>query len=314
MANVKVQTKICRGLGSNLLNCIGEVKETDFYDSWNQFEGKKVCYCKKCCEKIFNYYRKNGCDEVSSLYFTLQKIDVPFIEEIYEGLKGKKKSVQNYMTALRRMTAKKDVWTEFNDTDIDIATIDRTIKNDKEEEKKKIQEYEAMWGIQDRLSDYIFLSDTFNRYTESVEFINPQQEDLYKDLCRDRLLLRKINDKRYDGDESLDAIQKRVEREMAKLKLDEFESTKPKTPSEQSFFAKIAMIEQYKPAEVYKEPTKYKDFSGLKKYYEDMVLRPLKNTLAGLKDYNIDIDDIGKYDINVETEFKKEEDNDSGQS
>jgi hypothetical protein len=62
-------------------------------------------------------------------------------------------------------------------------------------------------------------------------------------------------------------------------------------------FAKIAQIEQTKPADLYKEPKKYKDFNKLRKYEKDMVLRPLLNTLAGHKDFNIDIDDIERYNL-----------------
>jgi hypothetical protein len=54
-----------------------------------------------------------------------------------------------------------------------------------------------------------------------------------------------------------DNISKRIERTMSKLKVDEFESNKPKTISEQMLFAKIAQIEQTKPADLYKEPKKY---------------------------------------------------------
>ena len=69
--------------------------------------------------------------------------------------------------------------------------------------------------------------------------------------------MRKINDGNYKGDENLDTIGKRVERIMAKLKVDEFESNKPKSLSDQLIFSKIAQIEETKPADLYKEPKKY---------------------------------------------------------
>ena len=145
------------------------------------------------------------------------------------------------------------------------------------------------------MSDYDFLEKTFERYTNGVEFINAQQEDLYRDLCRDRLSLRKINDGNYKGDENLDTIGKRVERIMAKLKVDEFESNKPKSLSDQLMFSKIAQIEETKPADLYKEPKKYCDFNHYKEYDEKLVYRPLGNTLAGHRDFNISMDDIERY-------------------
>ena len=52
----------------------------------------------------------------------------------------------------------------------------------------------------------------------------------------------------------------------------------------------------------YKEPKKYRDFNKIKMYYKDLVLRPLLNTLVGSKDFNIDIDDVGKYNLDEESE------------
>ena len=102
-------------------------------------------------------------------------------------------------------------------------------------------------------------------------------------------------DGNYQGNETLEVIGKRVERIMSTLKVDEFESNKPKTISEQLMFSKIAQIEETKPADLYKEPNKYCDFNHYKEYDEKLIYRPLGNTLAGHRDFNISIDDIERY-------------------
>lgn len=288
-----VPIKMCRGAGSSVLNCIGTVKETDFYDSWNTLEGSKVCYCNKCCDKILKYYKNNGCDDLSAFYYTLQKIDIPFIEEIYKSLNDKGKlSIKTYISDVQSRKERKDAWNDFTASD----KIEHSAK-EIEEQNEKLDELEEVWGVQDTKKDYEFLENTFDRYTKGVDFINQQQKDLYKDLCRDRLLLRKINDGRYGGEETIDKVQNRISKTMSTLKVDQFESNKPKTLSEQSLFTKIAQIEMTKPCELYKEPKKYKDFNQLRKYYKDLVLRPLLNTLAGHKDFEIDIDDISRYNL-----------------
>ncbi len=111
-----------------------------------------------------------------------------------------------------------------------------------------------------------------------------------------RLKKRKIDEGK-DDTESAKQVQDRILQLMNKLKIDEFESNKPKTLSEQLIFAKIAQIEQTKPADLYKEPKKYKDFNKLRKYEEDLVLRPMLNTLCGHRDFNINIDDVERYNL-----------------
>ena len=299
---------LCMGHNTPMLQCIGLKKDSEFFSSWSPFHSNgKVPYCKECCNKMFQYYLDEAKSAKTALYYTLMKIDIPFIKSIYEivnerSLSGDKNgkrtpiNVGTYVNELRRYSKNKEIWSDFSATDVDITEVDAKIQT-AEIKQKEMKQWEIDWGIQDEVCDYEFLNDTFNRYTKGVEFVNPQQEDLYRDLCRDRLLLRKINDNRYNGDETIDKVQNRISKTMATLKVDQFESNKPKTASEQSFFAKIAQIEQTKPADLYKEPKKYKDFNKLRQYEEDMVLRPLLNTLCGHRDFDINIEDAERYNL-----------------
>ena len=299
---------LCMGHNTPMLQCIGLKKDSEFFSSWSPFHSNgKVPYCKECCNKMFQYYLNETKSAKTALYYTLMKIDIPFIKSIYEivnerSLSGDKNgkrtpiNVGTYVNELRRYSKNKEIWADFSATDVDITEVDAKIQT-AEIKQKEMKQWEIDWGIQDEVCDYEFLNDTFNRYTKGVEFVNPQQEDLYRDLCRDRLLLRKINDNRYNGDETIDKVQNRISKTMATLKVDQFESNKPKTASEQSFFAKIAQIEQTKPADLYKEPKKYKDFNKLRQYEEDMVLRPLLNTLCGHRDFDINIEDAERYNL-----------------
>ena len=299
---------LCMGHNTPMLQCIGLKKDSEFFSSWSPFHSNgKVPYCKECCNKMFQYYLDETKSAKTALYYTLIKINIPFIKSIYEivndrSLSGDKNgkrtpiNVGTYVNELRRYSKNKEIWADFSATDVDITEVDAKIQT-AEIKQKEMKQWEIDWGIQDEVCDYEFLNDTFNRYTKGVEFVNPQQEDLYRDLCRDRLLLRKINDNRYNGDETIDKVQNRISKTMATLKVDQFESNKPKTASEQSFFAKIAQIEQTKPADLYKEPKKYKDFNKLRQYEEDMVLRPLLNTLCGHRDFDINIEDAERYNL-----------------
>ena len=299
---------LCMGHNTPMLQCIGLKKDSEFFSSWSPFHSNgKVPYCKECCNKMFQYYLDETKSAKTALYYTLMKIDIPFIKSIYEivnerSLSGDKNgkrtpiNVGTYVNELRRYSKNKEIWADFSATDVDITEVDSKIQT-AEIKQKEMKQWEIDWGIQDEVCDYEFLNDTFNRYTKGVEFVNPQQEDLYRDLCRDRLLLRKINDNRYNGDETIDKVQNRISKTMATLKVDQFESNKPKTASEQSFFAKIAQIEQTIPADLYKEPKKYKDFNKLRQYEEDMVLRPLLNTLCGHRDFDINIEDAERYNL-----------------
>jgi hypothetical protein len=190
-----------------------------------------------------------------------------------------------------------DTWESFADSDVSFEEISGVTKTD-EGIKAQIEKLELDWGYQESEEDYKFLIYMYEKYTKGVTIENPQQEDLYRDLCLARLEKRKAEQGKLDTD--ITKIQGRILTLMNKLKLDEFESTKPKTVSEQLIFAKIAQIEQTKPADLYKEPNKYKDYSKLRKYMKDLVLRPALNTLVGNKDFNLNLDDVESYNIEDE--------------
>ena len=294
MAN---KVRLCKGHNAPLLNCVGDVVETEFYNSWSNFSDGKVPYCKKCLQKIFEYYKNETNSEKTAAYFTLMKIDTPLIEEIFDGVVNKKGSfnLSTYITELQKRDSNKDIWQDFSGTDVELKDISevKTIA----ERKKEINALEKKWGIQDCIEDYDFLEETFNRYTQGVEFVNSQQEDLYKDLCRDRLLLRKINDNRYNGDESIDKVQNRISKTMSTLKLDQFESNRPKTLSEQSLFEKIRLCDENNVKDIYSEPSKYYDLNKVQYYNEKFSLRPLANMLVGNRDFSVNLEDIEQYEL-----------------
>lgn len=304
--------------------CNVEKPSNEFYESENPHDGcvknkngniinmGYVHICKNDIAKCYLEYLKKGTIQ-SAVYFTCALTDTPFIKEVWdryiklrnEKIKdGKINPIQlktyndfaKYREQLKSMKKATDNWNDFSATNIDYTTIMGLKKPDIALEAEK-DTLILNWGIQDQMSDYDFLNMKFDKYTNGVEFINPQQEDLYRDLCRDRLIERKINEKRYDGKDDLNSVQTRIGKLMSTLKVDEFESTKPKTMSEQSLFEKIRLIDENNVQDVYKEPTKYFDHNKIHKYEEDMCLRPLGNMLVGHRDFNINIDDIERYNL-----------------
>lgn len=327
MAMRKIENKdliTCRGAHVEEFKCVGVKGINEFSNSWSylnvvdkKIKGKdgkftnvkKLPYCKSCNTIAYQKYRDEKFTPEEALYFVCSMNNIPFIAEkvqstfdyvTSEAKRGVKVTniFGTYYSTLAKETSKHHLWQDFSCTDIDYKDIASHIEH-YEVAKKEVAQLELDWGKQEPI-DYATLQETYNRYTAGVEFINPQQQDLYRDLCRDRLILRKMNDGRYNGDETIDKVQTRIGKTMSTLKVDDFESSKPKTISEQSFFAKIAQIEQTKPADLYKEPKKYADFNKFKKYERDLVLRPLLNTLCGHRDFDISIDDKEQYELRNE--------------
>ena len=284
MAKKLEKVRFCKGHNSPLLNCLGDIKESEFYPSWSKFTDGKVPYCKTCINKMYEYYLHETGSDKTALYFTLMKLDIPFIEEVYNSIAEKKTvTISTYITTLQRRTTCQEIWSDFTATDVNIDQKEVRMQTI-DDKKRELDNREKTWGKQDCVEDYDFLEDTFKRYTQGMEFTNPQQEDLYKDLCRDRLLLRKINDNRYSGEESLDKVQNRISKTMSILKVDQFEKTKGKTDIEKILEKQIWEIENTDPAEVV-DKEEYKDFLNIESEWGNHILRAMRNLLTGSKDY-----------------------------
>lgn len=306
--SIKKETDMFLCLGNNTeLGCSGMRGATNFYESWSPFANGHTPYCKDCCQKMIDYYIKNGCSMKSAVYYTCLRNDIPFILEVWAGVENRMKEGRKegkrmnnylglYISELHKSKTKKNIWNELSATNVNLSDIDSRIEQ-RELRQKELDEFELNWGKQESSEDYQYLERTYERYTKNVEIINEPQDDLYRDLCRDRLLLRKIDDGSYNGEETRDKVQNRIIRDMNKLRIDEYESNKPKTASEQSLFEKIRLVDENNVEDVYSEPSRYYDLNKVHQYEKDMVLRPLGNMLAGNRDFNLSIDDIDKYNL-----------------
>lgn len=276
-----------------------------FYEHKNLeiFPKGYVPYCKDCCNDMLQYYLKKTGTIEASMWYVCALLDIPFIKRVFEKTqelnRDTDKFVETYYNLLwgsRSMKKALDTWESFSDSDVGFEEISTTVK-DVEAIKIQRDTLELKWGLQESEEDYQYLEYLYDRYTQGV-IKNPYQEDLYRDLCLARLEKRKIEQNKSSSD--ITKTQARILTLMNKLGIDDFEASKPKSLSEQLMFAKIAQIEMTKPCDLYKEPTKYKDFNKVKKYYKDICLRALKNTLAGTRDFDIDMTNLSDY--NLETE------------
>ena len=270
-----------------------------------------IPYCKDCCEDIVKFYLKKCGTLESAMWYTCTFFDLPFIKKVFDNMVTFKNTFQaksgkedaeysifayyyDYLWGSKSSKKALEEWNTFADSDVDFKDIQGLTKSD-ENIRQQIEKLELDWGLQESEEDYRFLEYMYDKYTKSINIENPQQEDLYRDLCLARLEKRKAEQGKIDTD--ITKIQARILTLMNKLKLDEFESTKPKTVSEQLIFAKIPMVEEHDSWELYNRQKKYENDSQVRQYLKDLVLRPILNFVCNNKDYNINLDDVSKYDL-----------------
>lgn len=329
MAVKKIENKellICRGANVEELRCTGMKPIDEFSNSWSylnvidkkikgkdgKFENvKKLPYCKSCNTAMYQKYRDEKFTAEEALYYVCSMNNVPFIAEkvqqtfdfvTSEAKRGAKVSniFGTYYNILARETSKHHLWQDFSCTDIDYKDIATKIEYH-EVAKRDIENLELTWGKQEP-KDYAILTETFVQDTKGIEFENPTQEYLYRQLSLAKLRKRKILDSSLlsnkDSDQTeINKVNDEIFKIMDKLKVADFDSNKPKTFADKTMFNKLLMIDEQNVKDVYNEPTKHFDHNKFIKYQEESTFRPLGAMLVGSSDFNITLEDIEEYNL-----------------
>lgn len=280
---------LCKGHNSPFLNCIGNKGSSEYYNSWSPFSDGKVSYCKQCCEKMIQYYLKENGSMKSALWYTLMKLDIPFIKEVYEKLNDKANNgdkngrkipitLGSYIIELQKSTTKKEIWNDFSSTNVDISDIN-TISKSKEALKSELEDLQLIWGKEKSIEQLQYLEYRYNSYIDDKD-LNEYQDSLYHDLCVAELDI-------YENRDIDKAIKRKTE--IAKiLGLDNFHIDKEKSLVEKLLETRIYEMEHTEPSDFYKDKEKYCDFMGIDKYWKNHVIRPIRNLLLGEKEYKIE--------------------------
>lgn len=297
--------------------CGFEQPTTEFYKSVNPRQNGFLPYCKQHCADICRENISKTKSLAKGLYCSCGAMDIPFVKQVYDKFTEQKEqkkqdgtlTLQKYkeynnfyyyynqlQAMMPRKKGVKSPWIDFSDTNVCWTELQGGVVP----EETIVSEKDALiqkWGRQDTIEDYQFLEAKYNEYIKDIDIENPQQKDLYRDLVLDRLLLQKIRDGRYEGNDDITKVQSRISKLMSTLKVDQFESHKAKTTSELSLMARISAIDENNVKDIYSNPNKELTENKLRNYYKDLVLRPLLNTLVGKRDFNINLEDIEQYNM-----------------
>lgn len=159
-------------------------------------------------------------------------------------------------------------------SDINTDTLSR-------KEIEKLEKNKKTWGVDYSQEEYDTLNNHYKMLTQHIESMDFVQETLIRDLCD-----IKVQQIRSRKNNELDKYSKLIElyqKTLSSAKL------KPNTGSlidevNDCYGSWLNDIEQFTPAEFYKDKDKYRDFFGIREYTERFMFRPLKNLLTGSKE------------------------------
>ena len=279
--------------------CCGKIKEKNlFHESLNRHHESGVLpFCKTCCSALWREYSQKLNSLKAGLWCLCAEVGIPFIEEVwnlteqvYETAQGKGRKPDLFLTYIRAFKEKNIPFDGFWDSDVMLDDIVSVVTKKEEiaiQQKQIDLESEVkVWG---RFTDeegkldpiaYEFLDDCFHAYTDYLAEMDANLINRYRDLAKCEWRLRRANEKG-DGGE-ISKAQDSLNKQLALLGLNNFKKDY-ESEEKRAFEKRIALIENYKPAEC-EDLQKYLDMVG---YEKEMAIpmRAIRNAIAGTREY-----------------------------
>lgn len=274
-----------------ICTCCGEESsERNFYIS------KSIIYkatshlpiCKKCLGNLYEKYYNKYQDYKLALYYMCRAVGICFNLGSYNAVlqeiqNGKTTNVwQIYMTKLNSLGGKNGAGDDFDSSDsIDVKEIISNQNNDSNIDEEII----GRWGNLP-ISDLEFLEYNYTQWVTRHQCETRAEEILYEEICQMQLDIKKTRETGGDVMKKVEALQKLMS--SANIRpLDQ--NALSVNENAMMWGTTVATVEKEEPCEYFEEYKRqqYKDYMGYRKYFDDWVLRPLKNLLSGSKDFNI---------------------------
>lgn len=278
--------------------CHKSFNKRDFYKTYSTMYTKDgyMPICKKCLNELFYSFLEEYNDDSKKAWKRLcMSFDIYYNESLFAKTDSLDRSVivGNYIKQLnmvqyknRTMTnslREKFVFDESYSKDRGKAKNNNEIIEDEDysDDPEEIRKIDIKrWGDGYRPIDYKMLNDHYKYLTEANPNYSSNQELFIKDLCYINMLKQKsLVERDIDNVKKLSDTYRKTFQEAGLKTVNETVSA-----DDFSIAVNVKTIEQYTPAEFYRDKKLYRDFDGLGEYYERFILRPLRNLQHGSSD------------------------------
>lgn len=274
--------------------CCGNTNQKEFYSSINESHkatGGKLPWCKKCVSEQYDKFLKRYGSGKLAIYFLCKKYDIYFSLSAYKGAENQAVKVgwtivQSYFKLINSFRDKNGYGTCFEES---LDFLDNlNINNSDDQYIQDIdvdEDLQIFWGKGFSTDDLIFLESELSSWKQTHKCDNQAEVTLLKEIC---IKILSIRNKRATNENTSNDL-KELQDLMKTASVDPAKANAASAGKQLDCFGSwIKDIEQFKPAEWYKQQEKYKDMDGFEKYINNYIKRPVENFLTGVRNFFVD--------------------------
>ena len=249
--------------------------------------------CKKCMAALFQEYTvEYGCRMKAMQRFCMA-FDIYYNAELFMSCDdGTPTVLGNYVKKMNLVNYRNRT---FDTTLEDGFYFSINGEEEKEEEKDKKgkplvpPEIVKKWGKNLSIDDYDVLEDHYKLLKGANPNLNDNQEIYINELCYTKMFqMRALRNGDTDQFGKMSDNYRKTFTQAGLKAVREIESD-----SNDCWGEWVRRIEEYTPAEYYKNKSLFNDFDNVGEYFERFVLRPLRNLMHGTsdRDYEFSVED-----------------------
>jgi len=287
-------------------------KATDDLDS-----NGKMSVCKSCVKDITDGFIDSEKATDKGILKTCRKLNVMFDKDICDRTVAKVQEIEQGGKAtemvfgfyLRFLFAKKadgkDLTFEELENDVGVPS-ETPIDVSFDSIDPKMKEWEKRWGIGFLKSDYEFLEEEYDGWSEGRKTLTKEDITLLEEICHLKLHIRKTRNPENPAEDLVKQLQGLVKSANEQLKVNKEQEEE----GLETISSIIKIMESQYPAEFYKDKGLYADYDyDMTKYYDKHVTRAIKNFASGTRDFDFDMEtDKDDDEVEVDASLPQKED------
>lgn len=264
-------------LSEKCKNKKGILTEKDFYmaSDINLFQNGRIHICKDCLKEYVYFNGEFNFDRFKKM---LMRINYPLYSEVLESsINDKNETVGSYFKNIM-LNHKGETWECGNGVDKNIITA-----LGKVEDFQITKEISRRWGNGYTLEQYEFLEDVYFEWCSKYKSDTLSEQKTFQFLTLKELEIRRARELNTDTTK----LEETYRKFMSDANVVPRDANAMNDADNLNTLGIWTMdIERYKPAEYFKDKKVYEDHDNIGSYYERFVLRPMKNLLAGTRDFD----------------------------
>lgn len=269
-----------------ICSCCGKpLPLKEFYKSSSRFNAttEHLSVCKECFLELFKEYSIEYNSRIKAMQRICMAFDIYFDKATFISCdNGTPSAIGNYFKRLNLKNFKNYTFDNVIEDGFYFSKDGEQVTSDVEEEGKPLVDPSLIkqWGKSLQPEDYEVLDEHYKFLKSANKDLNDNQEIYITELCYTKMFqMRALRSGDTDQFGKMSDNYRKTFTQAGLKAVREIE-----TNSDDCWGVWTQRIEEYTPAEYYKNKSLFKDFDGIGSYIERFMLRPLRNLMHGTND------------------------------